>query len=107
MLPAFLRSARHVLAILLTVAAAGSAIGVTWYATERSIDARRRDAVRQADATVTGLAANYSELISRHILALDQTLTEMVRDWEADPRRFDLETERSRARVLTGISRDM
>jgi signal transduction histidine kinase/CheY-like chemotaxis protein len=107
MLPAFLRSARHVLAILLTIASAGGVIGYTWYATEQSIEARRLDAVRQADTTVTGLATNYGELISRQIIALDQTLADMVRDYEADPRRFDLENERSRARVLTGISRDM
>ena len=61
----------------------------------------------RTSATVTGLAANYSQLINRQILALDQSLDMMAHEWEADPRRFDLDNARARSKVLTGISRDM
>jgi signal transduction histidine kinase len=107
MRPGFLRSARYVLAIVLTIAAAAGIIGFAWRTADSTTEAQRLAAVQRANAMVAGLAANYNEQISRHILALDQTLSDMVRDWESDPRRFNLEVERARARVLTGISRDM
>jgi signal transduction histidine kinase/CheY-like chemotaxis protein len=107
MLPGFLRSARTLLFASLTIVMAAAIIGITWRAAEKTIDAQRADALTRTDATVTGLSANYSQQISRQILALDQSLDMMVHEWEADPRRFNLENARERSKVLTGISRDM
>jgi signal transduction histidine kinase/CheY-like chemotaxis protein len=107
MLSGFLRSARFGLSVLATLVVAGGVIGFTWYTVAQSTNAQRREAVQQADAIVTGLAASYAEQISRQTLALDQTLAMMVRDWQADPGRFNLEADRERATILTGISRDM
>jgi signal transduction histidine kinase/DNA-binding NarL/FixJ family response regulator len=103
----FLRVIRYTVAILLTLTFAAGVIGATWYFSESSTSVQREEAIQRANATVSGLAVNYDEQITRHILALDQTLADMARDWEADPRRFDLETSRARAKILTGISRDM
>ncbi len=69
--------------------------------------AQQSDAIQRTNAIVTGLAASYAEQISRQTLALDQTLDMMTRDWEADPRGFNLERERARAMILKGVSRDM
>jgi signal transduction histidine kinase/DNA-binding NarL/FixJ family response regulator len=107
MLPEFPRSARFGLSVLATFALAAAVIGSTWYAAERTTEAQRIDAVQRTNAIVTGLAASYTEQINRQTLALDQTLDLMVRDWEADPRQFNLETARQRSAILTGISRDM
>jgi len=101
MLPGFLRSARFGLLALGALVLTGGVIGFTWYSTERTTEEQR------TNATVTGLAASYTEQIKRQILALDQTLATMARDWEADPRQFNLETARARSAVLAGISRDM
>jgi len=107
MLPGFLRSVRAFLSFLLILATSAGIIGTTWYFVRRGIAVERQDALDRADATVTALAASYSEQINRQILALDQTLDTMVRDYEADPRHFNLESARQRAPMLTGISRDM
>ncbi len=107
MLFGILRSARYGLSILLTLAVAGCVIGFTWYTVAQTTNAQRDDAVQRADAIVTGLAANYAEQIGRQILALDQTLATMQRDWEANPGQFNLDTAREHATILTGISRDM
>ena len=106
-LPGLLRSTRALLAVLLILATAGAIIGAVWYAARITTEARRLDTIQRTDATATGLAANYSEQINRQILALDQTLEMMVQEYESDPRRFNLENARSRARILNGISRDM
>jgi CheY-like chemotaxis protein/signal transduction histidine kinase len=106
-LSGFLRSARFALTALATIAFAGGVIGASWYAAGRTTETQRADAVQRTNATVTGLAASYTEQINRQTLALDQTLSQMARDWEADPRRFNLEAERARAASLTGISRDI
>ena len=106
-LPGFMRFARFMLGALVTLALAGTVIGPTWYTVQRGTLAQQAEALRQTSATVTGLAANYSQLINRQILALDQRLDMMAHEWEADPRRFDLDNARARSKVLTGISRDM
>src|SRR5579864_6999165 len=103
----FFQFIRALLIVVLTAATAAAAITYAWYAAERTTEAQRLETVQRANTLVTGLAANYSEQINRQILALDQTLDTLVREWEADPRRFNLETSRARARILTGISRDM
>jgi signal transduction histidine kinase/CheY-like chemotaxis protein len=105
--PGFLRSARFVLSVLTTLGLAVGVIAFTWYEVERTTKTQQLDAVQRTNAIVKGLAASYTEQISRQTLALDQTLDVMVRAWEADPRRFNLETERTRAVILKGISRDM
>ena len=105
--PGFLRSARFALTALMTLGLAVGVIAFTWYAVERTTKTQRLDTIRRTNAIVSGLAASYAEQLSRQTLALDQTLDMMVRDWEADPRRFNLETERARAVILQGISRDM
>jgi len=107
MLSGFLRSARSGLGVPATLALAAAVIGFTWYTVAQTTEAQSRVAIQQADTIVTGLAASYAEQISHQTLALDQTLAMMVRDWEADPGRFNLEAAREHATVLTGISRDM
>ncbi len=107
MLPGFLRSARFGLGVLATIALSGGIIGVTWYAVGKTTEARRLDAVQRTNALVTGLTASYTEQINRQILVLDQTLTVMAREWEADPGHFNLEAARKSATALAGISRDM
>jgi signal transduction histidine kinase len=106
-LPGFPRSARFVLGVLATLALAVGVIGFTWYSEERTTEARRLDTAQRTNATVIGLAASYTEQISRQTIALDQTLDMMARDWEADPRQFNLEASRASSAILTGISRDM
>jgi signal transduction histidine kinase len=107
MLPGFLRTARYILSVLLTLGVGIGAAGFTWYASERTTETQRVAALQRADGVVSGLAVNYSEQISRQILALDQSLDNIARDYDTDPGRFNLETERKRERILTGISRDM
>ncbi|MSP02817.1 MAG: response regulator [Acetobacteraceae bacterium] len=107
MMPGFLRSARYIVGILLILAAAAGVIGYAWYAAIQSTAAQREDALVRANGIAGGLAAAYTDQITRQILALDQTMDLMVKEWEADSRRFNLEAMRARARVLTGISRDM
>lgn len=107
MLSGFFRSARSGLSVVATFALAVGVIGFTWYTVAQTTNAQRRDAVQRTDAIVTALAASYAEQISRQTLALDQTLGMMVRDWEADPDRFNLEAARERATILNGISHDM
>ncbi len=102
-----LRYPRFGLGVLLVLGLAGGVIGATWLVTERGIQVQRRDAEQRANALVVGLAASYTEQISRQILALDQTLDTLVREWEKDPRGFNLEVERGHAKSLAGISRDM
>jgi signal transduction histidine kinase len=107
MLPGFLRSARTLFFALVTLGLAAAVIGTTWRAAETTIEAQRNDALRRTNAMVTSLATNYSQQISRQILALDQSLDMMVHEFESDPRRFNLESARERSKVLAGISRDM
>lgn len=107
MLSGFLRSARSGLRVPSTLALAAGVIGFAWYTVTQTTNAQRSDAIQRADATVAGLAASYAEQIGRQTLALDQTLTMMVQEWQADPGRFNLEAARERATILTGISRDM
>jgi signal transduction histidine kinase len=106
-LPGLLRSTRALLCVLLILASAAAIIGGAWYAALRTTEAQRLDAIQRTEATVNGLAANYSEQLSRQVLALDQTLDMMAREYETDPRRFDLENARARSKILAGISRDM
>jgi len=102
-----MRNARYLLSALLTVGLAAGAIGYTWYTAERTTDEQQAATSQRADALVTSLAASYGEQINRQILALDQTLADLARDYEADPRRFNMEQERENAPILNGISRDM
>ncbi len=106
-LPNLLRSTRALLAVLLILASAGAIIGSAWYAAHRTSDIQRLDTLQRIDATATALAANYAEQVNRQILAIDQTLELMVREYQSDPRRFNLENARSRALILNGISCDM
>ncbi len=100
----FLRASTALLAIL---GATGGTTGLAWYMTSRSTAARQAEVLSQAHTIVNGLAAAYAEQIGRHVLALDQTLDLIAREWEADPRGFNLETIRARSRILDGIARDM
>ena len=102
-----LRTGKYILAALVTLALTGVLIAFTWYETNHLSNAQRKEAVERAETAVTGLTATYAEQINRHILALDQSLDVMTREWEADPRGFNLEVWRARATVLAGISRDM
>jgi len=103
----FLRAVRAVLSVVLILGLAGSLIAYAWYTSEQTTAARRAEAIEQANAVVTGIVASYGEQINRQILALDQTLATMAQEWEADPRRFNLEVSRARSSVISGISRDM
>ena len=106
-LPDSLRTGKYVMAALLTLSLAGVMIGFTWHATNRIVAAQEQDTIQRAGTIVTGLSATYAEQLNRHVLALDQSLDVMVKEWESDPRRFNLEVWRARATVLAGISRDM
>ena len=107
MKPGFLRTARLILAILTILGSAGATIGAAWYAALRTSAQRREEAIALANGTAAGLAAAYAEQIGRHVLALDQSLDLIAREWETDPRGFNLETIRARSLILNGISRDM
>ena len=102
-----LRTGKYVVAALLTLTLAGALIGFTWFATNRIVAAQERETIERANTIVAGLSATYAEQLNRHVLALDQSLDVMVKEWESDPRRFNLEVWRARATVLAGISRDM
>ena len=84
MKPGFLRTARLILAILTILGSAGATIGYAWYAASRSSAQRREEAVALANGTAAGLAAAYAEQIGRHVLALDQSLSLIAREWETD-----------------------
>src|SRR4051812_30751574 len=103
----FLRTLRAIFTVLLVLAAVGAVIGYTWRESERTTAIKRGEALQQANTMVTGLVNSYAEQLNRQILALDQTLEMLAREWEADPRRFNLETLRVRSSLLNGISRDM
>ena len=104
----FLRqTGTSILAALLTVLLAAGAIGATWWLTEGAIVTQREQTRQQAEARVTAIAATYAEQLNRQILAFDQTLGVMTREWEANPSTFNLEAWRARSSVLSGISRDM
>ncbi len=102
-----MRSLRLLAAVCAILAIAAAGIGAAWYIADRTTTIQRLEAEARTDAAVTGLAASFSDQLNRQILALDQSLDLMVREWEADPRRFDLEAWRVRSKVLNGISRDM
>src|SRR4051794_27495440 len=97
----FLRAVRAVLSVVLILGLAGSLIAYAWYTSEQTTAARRAEAIEQANAVVTGIVASYGEQINRQILALDQTLATMAQEWEADPRRFNLEVSRARSPVIS------
>ena len=107
MKPGFLGAARLILAILTILGSAGATIGCAWYVASRTSAQRREEAVALANGTAAGLAAAYAEQIGRQVLALDQSLDLIAREWETDPRGFNLETMRARSLILNGISRDM
>ncbi len=103
----FLRSLRLWAGVAVILAITAAAVGATWYVVERTTATQTQDAAERTSAIVAGSAASYADQLSRQILAIDQTLSVMVRDWETDPRRFDLESWRARSLVLNGIARDM
>jgi signal transduction histidine kinase/CheY-like chemotaxis protein len=106
-LTGFLRSVRILLSVVVILATSAGIIGLTWRTANRTIEDQRSEAEQRTKATVDGVAASYAEQLGRQIMALDQALDTLVRDQEADPRRFNLEAARERARILTGIARDM
>jgi signal transduction histidine kinase/ActR/RegA family two-component response regulator len=103
----FLKPDKHLLGCLAILAAAACLIALTWLGTSRAVDRQRAEASDRIMATVANQALTFSEQVNRQILAVDQTLRILVRAWETDPRRFDLEAWRHQAAVLSGISRDM
>ena len=104
--PALLRSTRHIAGALLVLALAAAGSGSAWYVARQSTAERLAETEERTKLLTTGLAATYAELINRQIVAFDQTLDSLVREWESDPG-FDLEASRSRAAILNGLSRDM
>jgi signal transduction histidine kinase/CheY-like chemotaxis protein len=101
------RSAKYLIGALLVLGSAVGGDGATWYMARKTVAEQRQEAIQRTNTTVTGLAGIYADQINRQIIALDQTLDMMVKDWSADPRRFNLETSRAASNVLAGISRDM
>jgi signal transduction histidine kinase/CheY-like chemotaxis protein len=106
-LTGFLRSVRTLLSALIILATSAGIIGLAWRTANQTAEDQRVEAEQRTNAAVVGIAASYAEQLNRQILALDQALDTLVRDQEADPRHFNLEAARERARVLIGIARDM
>ena len=103
----FLGSIRNLLIVLPMLALAAAGTVAVWREARVSVAYEQAEAEKRSNLVLTGLASLYADQINRQILAIDQTLDSMVREWEAEPRKFNLEASRARALVLTGLSRDM
>ncbi len=98
---------KHVVTAAVVLIATACLIVLTWVGTTRAIREQRADTLNRVTATLSNEALAVTGQIDRQILAIDQTLRFLVADWEANPRAFDLEADRVRSVVLTGLSRDM
>jgi len=98
---------KHLIGACGIVVAAAVLIALTWMGTVRAIHAQRMENAARVSATLNNEALTLTEQINRQLLALDQTLRMLVTAWETDPGDFNLESWRSQAVVLSGISRDM
>ncbi len=98
---------KHLIGAFGIILAAIGLIALTWVGTLRAIHAQRQENAARVSATLQNEALALSEQINRQLLALDQTLRMLVAARETNPDKFDLESLRSRAVVLSGISRDM
>jgi signal transduction histidine kinase/CheY-like chemotaxis protein/HPt (histidine-containing phosphotransfer) domain-containing protein len=98
---------KHLIGAWGIVFAAAVLIGLTWMGTLRAIHAQRLENAARVNATLSNQALTLAEQINRQLLALDQTLQMLVAAREKNPNDFNLESRRSQAVVLSGISRDM
>nr|WP_294546696.1 PAS-domain containing protein [uncultured Rhodopila sp.] len=98
---------KHLIGAWGIVFAAAVLIGLTWMGTLRAIQAQRLENAARVSATLNNEALTLTEQINRQLLALDQTLQMLATAREQNPNDFNLESRRSQAVVLSGISRDM
>nr|WP_294507311.1 PAS-domain containing protein [uncultured Rhodopila sp.] len=98
---------KHLIGACGIVLAAALLIALTWIGTLRAVHAQRQENAARVSATLNNQALTLTEQINRQLLALDQTLQMLVTAWQTNPNGFDLESWRSQAVVLNGISRDM
>ncbi|HBK06686.1 MAG TPA: hypothetical protein DDZ81_12585 [Acetobacteraceae bacterium] len=98
---------KHLVTAAGILIAAACLIVLTWVGTIRAIDAQRIESTNRVTVALSNQALTLTEQINRQILAIDQTLRNLVAAWEANPRGFELETARARSVVLNGLSRDM
>ncbi len=102
-----MRLDQYILGGVTIVVAVAALIALTWFGTNSAITAQRDQTSARITSSVTSQASAFALQINRQILAIDQTLQDMTRAWEADPAHFNLEARRAASLVLTGISRDM
>jgi signal transduction histidine kinase/DNA-binding NarL/FixJ family response regulator len=80
---------------------------VTCAATYRSILTQRAETEAKVQASLISQAQTLSEEVNRQLLAVDQTLLGLSRDWEADPASFKLRGRMANLPALGGLTNDM
>src|SRR4051794_28463560 len=81
-----------------------SLIVLTWTGTLNAMYAERREALATVEANASNQALAFEEELHRQLLAIEQTLRILERDWERDPEHFNLPVSASRAVVLSDVS---
>lgn len=96
-----LASRRYRLAQASILLAALCLITLTWLGTINAIRAERREARARIEADASNEALAFGDQLDQKLLAFEQTLRILGREWEADPAHFDLAGWRNRAVVLS------
>jgi signal transduction histidine kinase/ActR/RegA family two-component response regulator len=79
-------------------------VALTWFGTVFAVDAERSEARAHVQADVSNQALVFEDQLAREFLVLDQTLRILEREWEDNPRAFDIQEWRQRVLVLRDIS---
>ena len=80
---------------------------VTCAATYRSILTQRAETEAKVQTSLISQAQTLSEEVNRELLAVDQTLLGLAKDWEADPASFKLRGRMAALPALGGLTHDM
>jgi signal transduction histidine kinase/DNA-binding response OmpR family regulator len=79
------------------IAAAVVLIAMIWLGSIAALRANRAEVEARAAAEIASEALIFADQISNHLAAIDRTLQALERDWEADPKGFDLPSWRHHA----------
>src|ERR1700712_1298817 len=75
-------------------------IGLTWLGTLSALTTEQRTVVAHENAELANKVLLLETQIRRQLLAVDQTLRILQREWERDPAGFDLKAWQRRAKVF-------
>jgi signal transduction histidine kinase/CheY-like chemotaxis protein len=79
------------------IAAAVVLIAMIWLGSLAALRSNRAELEARAAAEIASEALIFADQISDHLAAIDRTLQALERDWEADPKSFDLPSWQQRA----------